>query len=247
VIWPGQVLRRETKIRAGLRVLSTGERTTSTTVEDRERFAAFVAHELRAPIALQRALVEVTLADPHADAAALREMGERVVTSCVRQKRVIDALLDLARSGRELTRHEPVDIAATAAAAIRAHEMRELESVVVLEPAQTTGEPDLLELLVANLVSNAIRHNIVGGRVEIATRAEAGRAVLSVANTGPLVPAAELQCLFEPFHRRAPQPPDAEGVGLGLAIVQAIADAHNALVTATPRSGGGLKVDVRFP
>ena len=73
--------------------------------------------------------------------------------------------------------------------------------MVVHEPAWTTGDPDLLERLAANLVSNAIRHNIVGGRIEVATRAESGRAVLAVANTGPLIPAGELQRLFQPFQR----------------------------------------------
>ena len=133
-------------------------------LEGREGFAAYVAHELRGPIALQRALVEVTLANPNADTAALREMGERVVASCTHQQRLIEALLDLARSGRGLARREPVDLAVIAAAALRAHDLSELGSVVALEPVQTTGDPQLLERLAANLVSNAIQHNIAGGR-----------------------------------------------------------------------------------
>ena len=71
----------------------------------------------------------------------------------------------------------------------------------MLEPARVAGDPDLLDRLVANLVSNAIRHNSAGGRIEVATRTEAGRAVLSVTNTGPLIPAGELQRLFQPFQR----------------------------------------------
>jgi signal transduction histidine kinase len=203
---------------------------------------------LRAPIALQRALVEVTLSDPHVDAATLREMGERIVASCIRQQRMIDALLDLARCGGGLTRREPVDVAETTAAALLTHDLSEFETTVDLEPARTTGDPDLLERLTANLVANAIRHNIAGGYIEIATRGEAGRAVLSVANTGPVVPARDLRRLFEPFQRLAPRcPDDTEGLGLGLTIVQAIVDAHDALVTATPRRGGGLEVEVSFP
>jgi len=97
-------------------------------------------------------------------------------------------------------------------------------------------------------VSNATRHNIAGGRIEVATRTEAEHAVLSVANTGRLLPAGELTRLFQPFQRLGPQPQArADGVGLGLAIVQAIADAHDAIVTAHARAGGGLKIDVRFP
>jgi signal transduction histidine kinase len=211
-------------------------------------FAAYVAHELRTPVALQRALVEVALADPDADAAALREMGERVVASCIRQQRLIEALLDLVRDGRGLARRELVDIAAIASDALRAHDLGELESVVTLEPAPTTGDPDLLGRVAANLVSNAIRHNVVGGRIELATRTESGRAVLSVANTGRLIPARELRRLFQPFQTFARRPLDgAEGVGLGLAVVQAIADAHDASVTAHARTGGGLAVAVAFP
>ncbi|HEX4035457.1 MAG TPA: HAMP domain-containing sensor histidine kinase [Solirubrobacteraceae bacterium] len=212
------------------------------------RFAAYVAHELRGPIALQRALVEVTIADPGADNAALRKMGERVVASCIRQQRLIDALLELVDSGRGLTRQEPVDIAGVAAGALRAHDLSKLGSAVSLAPARTTGDPDLLGRLAANLVSNAIRHNVVGGRIEVATRAEPPCAVLCVANTGPLIPTGELDRLFQPFQRLASHPPEAvQGVGLGLAVVQAVADAHNALVTARSRSAGGLEIRVSFP
>ncbi len=229
------------------RVPSTGERATPVMLEGRECFAAYVAHELRTPIALQRALVEVTLANPNTDTAALREMGESVLASCLRQQRVVEALLELVHSNRGLTRQEPVELAAIAAAALRAHDLSELESVVALEPVRTTGDPDLLERLAANLVSNAIQHNIVGGRIEVVTRAESGRAVLCVANTGQPIPAGDIQRLFEPFQRLAPQPTDAaEGVGLGLAVVKAIADAHDAVVTAQAQPGGGLRINIGF-
>jgi signal transduction histidine kinase len=106
----------------------------------------------------------------------------------------------------------------------------------------------LLERLVDNLVSNAIRHNVPGGRIEVFSAADAGRALLSVANTGPLIPAGELARLFEPFERLALQPRRcADGHGLGLAIVQSIADAHNATVTARAPSDGGLQIQVGFP
>jgi signal transduction histidine kinase len=216
-------------------------------LEGREGFAAYAAHELRAPIALQRALVEVTLANPAADTAALREMGERVLASCMAQQRLIEALLELVRSNHGLTRREPVELAAIAAAVLRAHDLSSLGSVVALERVWTTGDPDLLERLVGNLVSNAIRHNIVGGRIEVTTGVQSGRAVLCVANTGQLIPAGDVQRLFQPFRRLAPRSPDtAEGVGLGLAVVQAIADAHDAVVTAQAQPGGGLRINIGF-
>jgi signal transduction histidine kinase len=237
-----------TPARHPLPLPSSGAPAEPPTFDDRERFAAHVAHELRTPITLQRALVELALADPHADTASLRTMGEEVLASCDELQRLIEALLDLTCSRRGLTRHEPVDIAAIANQALRAHDLSEFESFVALEPAATTGDPDLVERLAANLFSNAIRHNVTGGRIEVTTRTEREHAVLSVANTGRLITADELPRLFQPFQRLSSQPQGcADGVGLGLAIVQAIADAHHATVTAHPRAGGGLAIDISFP
>lgn len=175
-------------------------------------------------------------------------MAELVVASCTRQQRLIEALLDLVRGECGLTRREPVDVSVIAAEALRAHDLLGLRSLVTLEPARTIGDPDLLARLAANLVSNAIRHNVVGGGIGLATWAEPRRAVLSVTNTGPLVPDGELQRLFEPFQRLGSSTADTpEGAGLGLAVVQAIADAHDAVIAAQVRSCGGLRIDVGFP
>jgi signal transduction histidine kinase len=230
------------------RVRSTGVRATPATFEGEERFAAYVAHELRTPLATQRALLELALADENAGVASWREIGEDVLDACKQQERLLEACLTLARSQGRTQQCEPVDLAAIAAEALRAHDLSGLGSIVALEPARTTGDPELLERLAANLVSNAIRHNIVGGRIEVATCAESGRAVLSVANTGPLIPAGELQRLFQPFQQLNPNPrTSCVGVGLGLGVVQAIADTHSAFMTARGRAGGGLEIDVSFP
>jgi signal transduction histidine kinase len=105
----------------------------------------------------------------------------------------------------------------------------------------------LVERLVANLVDNALRHNVPDGRIAVATNTEAGHAVLSVTNTGPTVPAAAVDQLLQPFQRLAPERTTREGVGLGLSIVQAIATAHNATLTLRPQPKGGLHVEVSFP
>jgi signal transduction histidine kinase len=212
------------------------------------RLAAYIAHELRTPLALQRALLELTLADPLADASCWREVAEDVLEACLQQERLLEACLTLARSRCGVARQEPVDLAAIAAQALRADDLSGLESVVVLEPARVCGDPVLVERLVANLVSNAIRHNLPGGRIEVATRTQAAHAFLVVANTGPLIPARELGRLFQPFQRLDSRAqPSSDGIGLGLPIVEAIAAAHNANLTAEASRGGGLKVDVRFP
>jgi len=219
----------------------------SPVVEHQKRFAGYVAHELRTPLATQRALLELALGDPGADVATWREIGEDVLRACEQQERLLEACLTLARSQGGLRRHETVDLAAIVAAVLRDHDRRSLTTVLTLAPARTTGDRALVERLAANLVVNAIRHNVSGGRIEVATRSESGRAVLSIANTGRRIPAGELQRIFRPFERIGPNPSASDGVGLGLAIVQAIAHVHQAEVTARRIRGGGLRIDIGFP
>jgi signal transduction histidine kinase len=212
------------------------------------RGAVYAAHELRGEIAHQLALAEAALADPKADIAALREMGKGVVAACERQERLLEALLTLARTEYGPLRSEPVDLAGTAAEVLRAHDHRELRSTTALEPARTTGDPLLVERLVANLIENAVRHNTPGGRLDTATYNVGGQAIFTITNTGPVIPTGELTRLFQPFKRRTSHEPfSAEGVGLGLAIVQAIADAHDATVKTEARRGGGLRIEIGFP
>jgi signal transduction histidine kinase len=213
-----------------------------------ERFVAYVAHELRTPIAFQLALVEAALSDPDADPAAFRAMAKDVAASCDQQQRLIEALSQLTLGRGGLVRQEPVDIAAAVSQALRAHDLGEFQTIVALKPARTTGDPLLIQRLAANLISNAAQHNFTKGRIEVETGTENEHATLCVANTGPLIPAVELTRLFEPFQRLgAHSIPGGAGFGLGLAIVRAIADAHHATITANARTDGGLKLDVHFP
>ena len=113
-----------------------------TTDSLRDRFAAYIAHELRTPITLQLALAEAALADTHADALALRAMAEAVVASCEEQRRLIEALLDLTRSRQKPMRRGRVDLAAITRQALDAYELRELDSVVALErPPRSAIQP----------------------------------------------------------------------------------------------------------
>jgi signal transduction histidine kinase len=111
------------------------------------------------------------------------------------------------------------------------------------------GDPRLVESLIANLAGNALCYNVPGGWAEISTVTRGGRAVVSVRNTGPAIPPGEVGRLFQPFQRLGTervQRTGGHGLGLGLAIVSAIADAHGASVTARAREGGGLDVAVSF-
>ncbi len=216
--------------------------------EAQRQFVANASHELRTPLTLERALVEVALADPDADITSLRRMGEQVLAVGEQQERLIEALLTLSRSQRGLDRHEPVDLLAITREALHTVDDERLTIATRLEPAATTGDPRLLERLVANLVTNAARHNTPNGSIEVRTETRAGRALLTVDNTGPAIPPDELDRLFQPFQRLESERTNGTGgLGLGLSIVQAVAVAHQATLDARARPGGGLHVEIGFP
>jgi signal transduction histidine kinase len=116
-----------------------------------------------------------------------------------------------------------------------------------LGAAPALGDSRLAEQLAANLADNAIRYNVAGGQVEISTGDRDGRAFLTVSNTGPVIPPDQLGRLFQPFQRLDPGRAERGGLGLGLAIVSAIAAAHGADLRAVTRAAGGLAVEVVFP
>jgi signal transduction histidine kinase len=101
---------------------------------------------------------------------------------------------------------------------------------------------------VANLLDNAVRHNVANGTVEVSTGTCTGHAVLSVSNTGPLIPPDDVGRLFQPFQRDGGgRTGRHDGLGLGLSIVGAIAEAHGAWLQANALPGGGLGVQIGFP
>jgi signal transduction histidine kinase len=204
------------------------------------RFIANASHELRTPLTLNRTLLEVALQDDSAS-ADIRRLGTTLLAINDRHGRLIDGLLVLARSDRELTAHWYVDLA-DIAAHVSGTEIR-----TDLREATTAGDPVLLERLVQNLVENGVRHNVEGGWVRVATYARDGMAVLEVSNTGPVVPRYEVEGLFEPFHRLSTDRLAGPGVGLGLSIVRAVARAHGGTAQAVPRAEGGLVVTVTLP
>jgi signal transduction histidine kinase len=216
------------------------------------RFVANASHELRTPLSAGRALLQVALADPDATVGSLKETCQEVLDLGDQQEHLIKALLTLASSQRGLARTEPVDLAGLTGKVLVAREpdtgRRGVQVSAALGPALITGDPSLIESLVTNLADNAIQHNVPGGQVEISTRSTAAGAVLSVANTGPVIPPVEVDALFEPFRQFGQERVRyGEGYGLGLAIVQAIATAHQATLTTHARPAGGLDIQVTFP
>ncbi|GHE58809.1 hypothetical protein GCM10014715_09990 [Streptomyces spiralis] len=219
--------------------------------EAQRHFVANASHELRTPLAGQRALLQVALADPEAGIEDLRGACEEALRLGDQQERLIEALLTLATGEHGVEEWESVDldqIAATVIAGRRQQaERRGITIDAALGRALATGDPRLIERLVVNLVDNALSHNTPGGHVEITTDLVGDEAWLAVSNTGPDIPPAEVERLFQPFQRIAsPRVRPAGGHGLGLAIVRAIAQAHGATLTARPGLEGGLHVEVAF-
>ena len=222
--------------------------------ESQRRFVANASHELRTPLAAGRTVLQVALADPDADAGTLREACEEVLDLGERQERLIDALLTLASSERGVEQWEPFDLAEIARTVVLHREPEAgdlgIEVSTSFDAAPVKGDRRLAEILVANLVDNALRHNVPGGTVDIGTAIAGDLAVLSVSNTGGTVPPGELGRLFQPFRRAGDdrlQHAAGQGHGLGLAIVRAVADAHDAEITTTARPAGGLDIQVSFP
>ncbi len=180
-----------------------------------------------------RTVAQVALADPDATVDSLRTAHERVLVSGAEQERLIDALLTLARGQGGLRTREPFDVATvTSELLLTRREEAERRGVALresLSPAPAAGDRRLAERLIANLLDNALAYNDPHGHVDVDVGTRAGRAVVSVTNTGQVVQAGEVERLLQPFERNGPdRAGHGHGVGLGLSIVHAIAEAHGA-------------------
>ena len=215
------------------------------------RFVANASHELRTPLTRERTLLQVTRADPARTLDTWQSVSTELLASNAEQERLIEALLTLASSEGAIAEREPVDLAAVTTQALAAARpgisRLGLRVHTDIQPAALDGDPLLVQQLVANLIDNAVRHTVAGGEVLVTTGTSGAHAVLTVTNSGQVIPAADVDRLFQPFQRLGPRRARRDnGHGLGLSIVRAIAAAHGATVTAQPRPGGGLAIDVAF-
>jgi signal transduction histidine kinase len=197
-----------------------------------------------------RTAIDVTLAKPRRTPDQLEAMATEVRQAAERAEALIEALLTLARSDRGQGPRSALDMAVFAEdaldAAAPAIKAGSLTVRPVLDPGTAVGDPVLVERLVTNLVDNAVRHNVPSGWIEVTTGREDGTAFISVANSGPVIPDAEVSALFEPFRRRCPHDGPA-GAGLGLSIVQSVVSAHHGNVIARPGPCGGLEITAMLP
>ena len=215
------------------------------------RFVANASHELRTPLTVMRTAIDVTLAKPSPTARQLTDMAVRVRRSIDRAESMVGALLTLAVSDQGRLSTEFTDLATWAEDAIDAAtpeiERLDLHVDALLDPAEITGDPQLLERMIANLVDNAVRHNEPGGWIRLRTGTSDTAVYLEIANSGPFIPDDAVPSLFEPFRRMEARTGVRDGVGLGLSIARSVVTAHRATVTARSQPAGGLDISVVIP
>jgi signal transduction histidine kinase len=212
-------------------------------------FISNASHELRTPLTVTRALLEVAV-NRQGASADVRQLGDTLLEVNARHERLIEGLLLLMRSDRELGERSYVDLADIAEHVAAQTSAPDVTVTTACEEAPTRGEPVLLERMIQNLVENAVRYNAPeDGWVRVETRTRDDHAIVEVSNSGPVVPAFEVPGLFEPFRRLGTErlATASKGAGLGLSIVRAVAEAHGGEATAKPRPEGGLIVTVAFP
>jgi signal transduction histidine kinase len=216
--------------------------------EGQRSFAANASHELRTPLAVQRTLIEVSMAGARSP-SQLALLTEQLLATNERNERLIEGLLVLSESDRGLVSRTPQRLDLIAGHVVEAHRDLATKSEVTVTSELTecvvAGEQVLLERLVTNLVRNAILYNVEGGEVSV-TVTDTGHLV--VENTGVQIPAETVDGLFEPFRRgTADRTHHGGGAGLGLTIVRSICAAHDGAVSAQTGPRGGLRVDVSIP
>ncbi len=219
-------------------------------VGEQQRFAANASHDLRTPLAITQALLDVARNDPNRGAGAL---DDRLRAVNARAIDLTEALLLLSRVGHRSFAREHVDLSLIAEEAAETllpiAEKRGVTIETSGDMAPAVGSPALLLQLTTNLLHNAIVHNLPEhGTVQVTTAVGPGSVMLTVENTGVQLTPQLVSTLTEPFQRGAERVRgDHAGVGLGLAIVKSITQAHDGTLTLTPRAAGGLCVTVRLP
>lgn len=218
-------------------------------VAEQQRFATNASHELRTPLTITRTMLEVGRKDPSADRD---ELLDRLQTVNNRAIELTEALLLLSRADQRAFTPEDVDLSLAVDEAVETLLPLAAKNGVVIETtgevAFTRGSCPLLLQVAINLLHNAIVHNVPeGGTVWLTTGSDPGSVSLTVENTGPVIDPRRAATLVEPFQRGTERiHRDQAGVGLGLAVVRRIVEAHDGTMSLDPRSGGGLRVVVRL-
>jgi two-component system sensor histidine kinase VanS len=219
-------------------------------VAEQRRFAANASHELRTPLAITQTLLDVARNDRH---RSPDELVDRLHAVNTRAIDLTEALLLLSRADQRAFTPEHVDMSLVAEEATETllpfAEKRGVTIDTSGDAAPIIGSHALLLQLTTNLVHNAIVHNLAEqGAVWVTTSVHPETVGLTVENTGEQLTPELASTLGEPFRRGSDRlHADHAGAGLGLAIVKSITQAHDGILTLTPRPAGGLCVTVQLP
>ncbi|MBC5783693.1 sensor histidine kinase N-terminal domain-containing protein [Ramlibacter sp. USB13] len=220
------------------------------TLEAQTHFVADAAHELRSPLTALR--LQLQAAERARDETARQEAIVQLRAGIDRSIALVEQLLALARlEGQAEGAREDVDLEELAREAVSAllptAHARSIDlGLATTAPVRLAGSRDALHLILRNLLDNAVKYTPAGGRVDIALGRDAQGAWLAVEDSGPGIPEAERDRVFDRFYRVAGS--EAEGSGLGLAIVRTVAERLGGQVRlARSEALGGLRAEVRFP
>jgi signal transduction histidine kinase len=218
-----------------------------------ERQSAFVAdasHELRTPLTVIRGQLEVLAREAHPSPVDVQRVERLVRTEILRMERLVEDLLLLAQADTEgFLRPEPIDLPRFLDDLVRGQAEPAARDLRLVAPAPITivADPDRLAQALRNLVGNAIAHTAPSGRIDVAVRVGDGVSFI-VDDDGPGIPEDQRAAVFDRFHRLdAGRTREAGGAGLGLAIVQAIAEAHGGRANAETSPLGGTRMVICIP
>jgi two-component system sensor histidine kinase QseC len=218
-------------------------------IENITLFTANAAHELRTPLAVQKLHAQVALQSTTEEGR--NEALNEIVHSVERATSLVDQLLTLSRLDPhgELSKDDCVNVcdvtesvlADLAPTTIAKHIELGLDAP---EDCKVRGRVGLINILVRNLVENAIRHTPDGGKIDVSVHASGGYTTLTISDNGPGIPAEEREYVFERFYRS--QDNEQIGTGLGLSMVKRIIEIHNAEIRLSDSELGGLRVEIQF-
>jgi heavy metal sensor kinase len=221
--------------------------------EQQKSFTADASHELRTPLAVICSQAELSLSRERTG-EEYREALATCANAAQRMRLLVDDLLTLARADAGMLALQPAPFDVRACVEECAEWIRPLagergiEIEVDLEPVTWTGDRQRLSQVVTNLLSNAIRYNRDGGRVEVRLAAEGPEVMLAVSDTGVGIAEDERKLLFKRFHRvDKARSRDLGGSGLGLAICRSLVEAHAGTIDCESRPGVGSTFTVRLP
>jgi two-component system, OmpR family, sensor kinase len=220
-------------------------------LEEQKQFTADAAHELRTPVSVVLTQTQTAL-NRERTAAEYRETVESCQRAAQRMRRLIESLLELARldAGQEPMKRERVNLVSTTLDCTKLvqplADQRKVQLYYEVPPLECVGDAERLGQVITNLLTNAVNYNKENGEVRIAGESKNGTAIITVADTGPGIPAEDLPHIFKRFYR-AEKSRTSGRTGLGLSISKAIIDAHGGALDVISESGKGTTFTIRLP